>query len=114
MEHSTAHSIDKAKQGISLTVDQFNALVSFVPHIEKVLVHKYGVKGLTRPSYEPREDDVDARTSKGFRPKDPEKEEEQEQEEKQDGGVNDDEVEVEFGVDTGGRKRNFEATSDEE
>lgn len=97
-------------------MDQFNALVSFLPHIEKVLVHKYGVKGLTRPSYDPREDDVDAGTSKGFRPKDAEKkeEEEQEQEEKQEEGVNDDEVEVEFGIDTGGRKKNFEATSDEE
>ncbi|MCJ1468762.1 hypothetical protein MMC07_007392 [Pseudocyphellaria aurata] len=89
------------KKGISLTLDQFNAVVSFLPYIETVLANKYGEKNLTRPDYSSRVDGSDGETSDQVRDKDVEEEQEEEE---------DDEAKV----DARPRKKNFEATSEEE
>lgn len=75
-------------------MEQFNALVSFLPHLETVLVDKYGEKDLTRPDYSTRDGNGDAGKSK-----EPSVE---------------DTVEEEVGIDAGAAKKNFEETSDEE
>lgn len=92
---------DDIIQGISLSVSQLSALVSFLPSIEKVLVDNYGEKGLARPDYSPREGDDDAGASKGLRAEGGEEDVEEEDEE-------------EGGVQARRRKKNFELTSDEE
>ena len=103
-KHRTAKSIDKTKQGISLSVEQFNTLISFLPHIETVLVHKYGERDLTRPSYSPREGDGDTRTSKGVGAEDAKEAKEKKY----------DDIDDEVADDASERKKNFEATSDDE
>lgn len=75
-------------------MEQFNTLVSFLPHLETVLVDKYGEKDLTRPDYSPRDDNGDARKSK-----------ESSAEET---------IDDEVGVDARAGRKNFEETSDEE
>lgn len=103
-KHRTAKAIDKTKQGISLSVEQFNTLISFLPHIETVLVHKYGERDLARPSYSPREGDGDTRTSKGAGAEDAKEAKEEKY----------DDIDDEVADDSSERKKNFEATSDEE
>lgn len=79
------------KQGISLSVGQLSALISFLPHIEKVLVD-HGEKGVGRPDYSLREDEG---ASKRLRAEGSEEDEEGALQAKR-------------------RKKNFELTSDEE
>lgn len=80
-------------------MDQFKALISFLPYIEKVLVDKHGEKGLPRPDYglikDDREKDKDAGTVA--------------EEEKDDDDDDNDQVEADTR-----RRKNFEETSDEE
>lgn len=74
-------------------MEQFNAFVSFLPHLETVLVDKYGEKDVTRPDYSPRDGNGEMRSKKSS----PE-----------------DTVDDEVGVDAGAGRKNFEETSDEE
>ena len=78
------------KQGISLTLPQFNALVQLLPHIENVLTEKG--ESITRPDYS-GESSIGAGKEVAA------------------AGAKEDEVVADAGK---GGKRNFEETSDEE
>ena len=86
-------------QGISLPIDQFSALVTLLPHIESVLKDK-GIE-LARPSYGAVGGDAGADG-------DGEEEEEKEVDEKDVGKV------AEKVSQEAKKKKNFEATSEEE
>lgn len=88
----TAHRLDRLltqNQGISLTIQQFNALVALLPHIETVLADKG--ESITRPEYS-----AESGTGAGKEIAVAEGNED------------------EFVADAGEGKRNFEETSDEE